>query len=200
MSSTIIYAYGSAQGVVIPAGESVIINTKDQAQIFQLGSYPSVPPTRSLLGTVVNGSTTFGPFTNATVVDIVGGAGNTFYAIGVAPAIAETKLAPVQGDPVAVNVTGAVSAAAIQGGIVTSTTAAAVAGTIPTGTVMDAAAQMSVGDSFDWSVINTGANTFTVTAATDHTIVGTATVATVTSGLFRTRKTAANVFITYRLA
>lgn len=200
MSSTIIYPYGSAQGVTVPAGESIIINTKDQAQIFQLGSYPNVPPTRSLLGTVVNTSTTFGPFTNATVVDIGGGAGNTYYAIGVAPAIAETKLAPVQGDPVAVNVTGAVTAAAIQGGIVTSTTAAAVAGTVPAGSVMDLAAQMSIGDSFEWSVINTGPNTFTVTAATGHTIVGTATVATLTSGAFRTRKTAADTFITYRLA
>jgi hypothetical protein len=200
MASIIIYPYGSAQGVTVPAGESVVINTKDSAQIFQFGSFPNAPAARGLLGTIVNGTTTFGPFTTATVVDIIGGAGNTLYAIGVSPAIIETKASQVQNAPVAVDVTGAVSAAAIQGGIVTSTTAVAVAGTLPTGTVMDLAAQMDVGDSVDWSVIATGANAFTVTAATGHTIVGTAVVATVTSGLFRTRKTAANTFITYRLS
>jgi len=104
-----------------------------------------------------------------------------------------------QSDPVAVDVTGAVSADAIMGGIVTSTTAAAVAGTIPTGTVMDASSSWEIGDSVDWCVIATGANAFTVTAAAGHTIVGNAVVATVTSGLFRTRKTAANTFITYRI-
>jgi hypothetical protein len=65
---------------------------------------------------------------------------------------------------------------------------------------MDAAAQMAIGDSVDWTVINTGPNTFTVTAATGHTIVGAAAVATATSGWFRTRKTAADTFITYRLS
>lgn len=200
MASSIIYAYGSAVNVAVPATESIIVNTKDQAQVFQLGNYPNQPPVRSLLGTVVNGTTTFGPFTNAAVLEVVGGAGETLYAVGVAPAILETKASQIQGDPVALNATGAVTAAAIQGGIVTSTTAAAVAGTVPTGTVMDAAAQMSVGDSVDWSVINTGPNTFTVTADTGHTLVGAAAVATATSGSFRTRKTAAATFVTYRLS
>ena len=200
MASTIIYPYGSAQNVVVPATESIVINTKDQAQIFQVNTSVNQPPVPSLLGTVVNGTTTFGPFTNATTVNVVGGAGNTLYAVGVSPAIIEIRASQNQPDPVAVNVTGAVSALAILGGIVTSTTAAAVAGTVPTGTVMDAAAQMAIGDSVDWSVIATGANAFTVTAAAGHTIVGTAVVATVTSGLFRTRKTAVDTFVTYRLS
>ena len=85
------------------------------------------------------------------------------------------------------------------GGIVTSTTAAAVTGTMPTGTVLDAASNLQIGDSFDWSVIATGANAFTIAAATGHTIVGTAVVATVTSGHFRTRKTAAATYVTYRM-
>lgn len=200
MASSIIYPYGSAQGVAVPAGSSIVVNTKDQAVVFQVGLFPNVPPVRAPLGTVVNTTTTFGPFTTAAVIDIVGGAGNTLYAVGVSPAIIEIRANQNQPDPVAVNVTGAVSALAILGGIVTSTTGAAVAGTIPTGAVMDAAAQMAIGDSVDWSVIATGANAFTVTAAANHTIVGTAVVATVTSGLFRTRKTAAGVFITYRLS
>lgn len=200
MASSIIYPYGSAQGVVVPAGESIIINTKDSAQIFQVNTSVNQPPVPSLLGTIVNTTTTFGPFTNATTVNVVGAAGNTLYAIGVAPVILETKQYQVQGDPVALNATGAITSAAIQGGLVTSTTAAAVAGTLPAGSVLDLAAQMSIGDSFDWSVIATGANAFTVTAATGHTIVGTAVVATVTSGNFRTRKTAADTFISYRMS
>ncbi|MCY1412473.1 hypothetical protein D9M71_278820 [compost metagenome] len=200
MASSIIYDYGSAVNVVVPAGESIVVYTLDQAQVFQLGLYPNQPPTRSLLGTVVNTTTTFGPFTTAATLTVVGGAGETLFAVGVAPAILETKQSQIQGNPVAVDVTGAISSAAIQGGIVTSTTGAAVAGTLPAGSVLDLAAQMSIGDSFDWSVINTGGNTFTVTAATGHTIVGVAAVVTVTSGNFRTRKTAADTFITYRMS
>jgi hypothetical protein len=65
--------------------------------------------------------------------------------------------------------------------------------------VLDAASEFAIGDSFDWSVINTGPDSFTVTAATDHTIVGVAAVATLTSVMWRSRKTAANVFVSYRI-
>lgn len=198
--STIIYDYGSAD-VTVPVGESVVVYAPNQASVWQIGSYPNYPQTESLLGTVLDGAqTTFGPYTTGATLRIDGGAGETLYAVGAAPVITELRSSQYQGDPVAVNTTGAVSAAAILGGIVTSTTAAAVAGTVPTGAVMDAAAQMAVGDSVDWSVIATGANAFTVTAADGHTLVGTAVVATVTSGLFRTRKTAAGTFVTYRLS
>lgn len=198
--SSIIYTQGVAT-VTIPAGESVAVFAPDQATVHLIGSYPNYPQTETLIGTVLAGAqSTFGPYASGATLRIDNGAGEALYAVGVAPAILELRASHYQGAPVAVDVTGAISAAAIQGGIVTSTTAAAVAGTIPTGTVMDAAAQMSIGDSVDWSVIATGANAFTVTAAAGHTIVGTAVVATATSGLFRTRKTAANTFITYRLS
>jgi hypothetical protein len=105
-----------------------------------------------------------------------------------------------QGDPVALNATGAVTAAAILGGIVTSTTGAAVAGTVPTGTVMDAASDFAIDEAVDWTVITTGANAFTVTAATAHTLVGEMVVPATSAGRFRTRKTAANTFVTYALA
>jgi hypothetical protein len=196
--SQIIHDHGIAT-VVVPATESVAVYTRGTAQVYQLTVYPDRPDTRALIGTVSNEQTVFGAYASGTTLEIEGGAGDTLYAVGVAPVVSELYATQVQGAPVAVNVTGAVSAAAILGGIVTSTTAAAVAGTVPTGTVLDAAAEFAVGDSFDWSVIATGANAFTVTAATGHTLVGTAVVATVTSGLFRTRKTAANTFVTYRL-
>jgi hypothetical protein len=102
--------------------------------------------------------------------------------------------------PSAVNATATITAAELLSGIITSTTAAAVTGTLPTGTLLDAAAGIGIGEAFDWSVIATGANAFTVAAGTDHTIVGGAVVATATSGRFRSRKTATGTFITYRLA
>lgn len=198
--SSIIYDQGTAT-FNVPAGGSVAVFTRDSAVVLTVGNYPNVPPSLNQIGVVLAGVvTTFGPFTNATVVQVQGGAGETYYSVGTAPAITDRQDYSIQPTPVAVNVTGAVSSAAILGGIVTSTTAAAVAGTIPTGAVLDAATTLAVGESFSWSVINTGPNTFTVTAAANHTIVGTATVATATSGYFRTVKTAAGTFITYRLS
>lgn len=105
-----------------------------------------------------------------------------------------------QGTPAAVNATATLTAAELLTGIITSTTAAAVVGTLPTGTLLDAAADLAINEAFDWSVINTGAaNTFTVAAGTGHTVVGNMVVALSTTGRFRSRKTAANTFVTYRL-
>jgi len=111
----------------------------------------------------------------------------------------------LQGAPVAVDATATLTIADLLAGIITSTTAAAVAGTVPTGTLTDGGFTgdnaLAVGEGFAWSVINTGgANAFTVTAGTDHTLVGAGAVAASTSGRFFTRKTAANTFVTYRLA
>lgn len=89
--------------------------------------------------------------------------------------------------------------------IVTVTSASAVALTLPTGTLTDAglaAGALPVGQSFDWNVINLGSSSgaVTMTAGTDHTYVGAAVVAIATSARFRTRKTATNTYVTYRLS
>lgn len=195
--SQIIYENGEAT-VVVPATESVAISTKGTAQVYQITGYPDRPTTRALIGTVNNTQTVFGAYSAGTTLVIEAGADGVLYQVGVAPVVTENYDSQIQAAPVAVDVTGAVSAAAIIGGIVTSA-AATVAGTIPTGTVMDAAAEFAINDSIDWSVIKVGANDFTVTAATGHTLVGVAVVTTATSALFRTRKTAANTFVTYRI-
>lgn len=185
--------------ITVPATESIAVYTRGKAKVYKLVGVPNFPDSWDLLGTVDNEQTVFGAYASGASISIDAGANEVLYEVGVAPLVKDLYASQVQPDPVAVNVTGAVSAAAIMGGIVTSTTAAAVAGTVPTGTVMDSASEWAINDSVDWSVIATGANAFTVTAATGHTLVGTAVVATATSGLFRTRKTAANTFITYRL-
>lgn len=196
-----IYENGKVK-LTIAANESVAVATygSSYASVQRVLGYPNHPDAISDLGIVQNGQTVFGPYTSGATIIINAGGDPVYYETGVAPVVKWYYAAHLQPTPVAVDTTGAVSAAAILGGIVTSTTAAAVAGTIPTGTVMDAAAEWAVNDSIDWSVIVTGANTFTVTAASGHTIVGAAAVATATSGRFRTRKTAANTFVTYRLS
>lgn len=86
--------------------------------------------------------------------------------------------------------------------IITATSASAVALTLPTGTLTDAGLSMQIDTAFDWGVINLGSasGAVTMTAGTDHTYVGNATVAIGDSGKFRTRKTAANTFVTYRIS
>jgi hypothetical protein len=197
--SQVIYEQGNAT-VILTATQSVAVFTQDIASVSRILGFPNQPSSKSLLGTVVNTQTVFGPYTGGATLVIDGGAANTFYEVGVTPSTDERLLTYAQADPVAVNVTGAVSSTAIFGGLITSTTAAAVAGTVPSGAVMEAASAALINDAVDWSVIVTGANAFTVTAAAGHTLVGNAVVATATTGRFRTRKTAVDTFVTYRIA
>ncbi len=121
-------------------------------------------------------------------------------------------LTGLQGDPTAKTVTSAITAAELLTGIITTTGATAPSiHQLPTGTLL--AAQfpgIAVGDCFDWSLINTGtgaSDDATITVNTDHTIVGNPTAgaltdATIISGSarFRSRYTATNTFVTYRIA
>lgn len=97
-----------------------------------------------------------------------------------------------------------ITAARMLGKLITSTNAAAVTATVDTGTAMDTAITSIVGTdaAFDWSIINLGSasGACTVTAASGHTLVGNMVVAISTTGRFRTRRTAANTWITYRLS
>ena len=109
----------------------------------------------------------------------------------------------VQGAPGALNATGTLTAALILTGIVTSTAAAVVVATVDTGTAMDTALAdtVAIGEAFDWSAINTHAtNAFTVTAAAaGHTLVGSGVAVGGGSGRFRSKRTAANTWVTYRI-
>lgn len=106
-----------------------------------------------------------------------------------------------QQTPFSVNTTATLNTAQLASRIIRSTTAALVTGTLPTGTAMDAWFSGAVDMAIDWSVINTGAtNNFVVAASTDHTVIGNMTVLPGISGLFRSRRTAANTWITYRVS
>ena len=125
MSSNIIYQEGEAT-VVVAATESVAVATKGTAQVYQIVGYPDRPDTDTLIGTVTAGQTVFGAYSAGTTLRIEAGAGDVLYQSGVAPVVTELYASQIQAAPVAVNTTGAVSATALLGGIVTSTTAAAV--------------------------------------------------------------------------
>lgn len=72
---------------------------------------------------------------------------------------------------------------------------------LPTGTLTDAGVRLSIGEYFDWSVINLAAATHAITlvAGVDHTIVGSAIVEASSSAKLRTTKTGSNTFTTYRI-
>lgn len=94
---------------------------------------------------------------------------------------------------------------------VPTATGATAAYTLPTGALIDAGVTMEVDDSFEWTIINSAlaaADTITITADTGHTIVGGAIVQSLhatTGGItgysatYRTRKTAADTFVSYRV-
>jgi hypothetical protein len=115
---------------------------------------------------------------------------------------------PAQAAPTAKTADATLTIAELLTRIITSTSASAVALTLPTGALTDAgllsalAEDMAVDTSFDWSVINLGSSSgaVTMTASTGHTFVGAAVVAISTSARFRTRKTAADTFVTYRIS
>lgn len=196
MGSQYIPPFGTAT-IAFAAAAKVAAYSVGPYTVDQVVGFPNEPPA---LSNLFNGSGAFqsAAITLAGQVVVNAGAYPVLVSTGVAATVFER--ANFQPTPGTLNATGALTAALILGGIVTSTTGAAVAATLDTGTVMDTSATFAIGDSFDWTVINTGANAFTVTAAAGHTIVGVAAVATVTSGRFRTLKTAANTFITYRIS
>jgi hypothetical protein len=197
--SEIIYAQGTAT-VSLAANDGIAVYTRGEAQVYSVVGYPNYPESESLLGTVINGQTVFAASSSARTIRIEAGSGDVLYNVGTDPVVTEQYAARLQGAPGVLNATGDLTAAMILSGIVTSTTAAAVTADLSTGALLDAAVSIGIGESFDWSAINTGgANAFTVTANTGHTVVGAGAVAASTSGLFRTRKTAADTFVSYRI-
>jgi hypothetical protein len=190
--------YGVAT-VSAAASDIIAVYSLDSAKVYTKSSTASY---WGLVGTTTPGiEYASSALSAAKEVRIEAGGDEVFYSVGAAAVVTNRRGLRGQGAPTALNTTGALTAAAIGSGIVTSTTAAAVTATIPTGAVMEAGVELAIGESIDWSVINTGdTNAITVTAAASgHTVVGAGAVAAETSGLFRTRKTAASTYITYRV-
>lgn len=117
---------------------------------------------------------------------------------------ASAVLYRAQTAPVTYSASGTVLSADILDGIIRSSGGTPTL-TLPTGEDLAAAAssQLSANRAFDFSVIHVGAGTATIAVGAsgwNATIVGSATIATGESGLFRVRCTAAATYTLYRLA
>lgn len=202
MPSKVVYPQGGLEvNINIPDGDSITVYTRDVAKVYRVINATNRPANKSLIGTVINGETVFGPYADGATIQINAGADQVLYQIGTEPVISELKGHRVQETPAALNASGTLNATSILNGIVTSSTAAVVTGTLDTGTEIEKISDISVDDSFEWSVINTGAtNAFTVGASSGHTVVGNAAVAASSSGRFKTRKTGINTYVTYRIS
>jgi hypothetical protein len=189
---------GRSVTFTVAASDKIASYSLSKYSIVKTIGYPNLPSTEAVVF-ANSGANTTSAFSSATSVTIAAGDSEVRYETGTGPVIYDR--ANYQTTPGTLNATGTLTAALILGGIVTSTTAAAVTATLDTGAVMDAVIDMDVDDCFAWSAINTGgANAFTVTAAASgHTIVGAGAVAASTSGRFRTLKTAADTYVTYRI-
>ena len=91
--------------------------------------------------------------------------------------------------------------ARLLGGIIINTGTIASTLTLPTGTAVYNSL-LTFDKSIDFSVINTGTGTgtVTITETTGHTAVGNKLISTNASARFRTRLTALNIAITYRIS
>lgn len=131
-----------------------------------------------------------------------------FYAAGTAPNyfagdVRSNSVLAEAAVPTNTNASATIAASALRNHLLTGTPDAAITYTLPTGASVEAAfTSLENNMSFEWSVINLAAVTHTITLAanTGHTVVGATVVQPATSGRFLTRKTAADTFITYRIA
>lgn len=197
MASTVVLP-GTTATFSVPASSTIATYGLTQYSVDRTSTFPNYPAQVGNLFLGLGGNTP-SAFSVAATVTVSAGSTPVLAQVGVAPVVYDRT--GYQTTPGTLNATGTLTAALIQGGIVTSSTAAAVTATLDTGAVMDAAGTFAVDDAFDWTAINTGgSNAFTVTASSNHTIVGTAAVSANTSGRFRTRKTAAGTFVTYRIS
>lgn len=208
----IIYANG-VQEVTVASGSKLAVYSEGTATIYKQVGYANFPSSWQFQDTTVEGEQYLSAATTAsTVFRIEAGPSRVFYEVGTAPNARPDFIVP-QGSPTAKTTTATLTIAELMTGIITGTHTAGATQTytLPTGTLTDAGVTMAIGDSFDWVLINlsaAAADTVTVAAGTDHTVVGTMVVASAhsTTGAlygnaaqFRTRKTAANTFVTYRI-
>ena len=154
-----------------------------------VGNKPNQVPSNGDLGTLA--------FQDANAVNVTGGTSGNVQNL--------TTLFVAQPTPSAVDASATLTIAQLLTGIITTNSATAVAFTLPTGTLTDAGilgGLLLVNQSFDWSIVNIGSavGVVTVSGGTGNTLVGSGMLAITTSATFRTRKTAANTFVTYRVA
>ena len=202
MANSIAFALGETT-VTLSAGQSIALYSASEAQVFELVGFPNYPVQQDLEATFT-GYQVLGPYATGATLVINPGATDVLYNVGTAPVVSGVAY---QGAPVARNAAIQLTAVDVLGGLISNThaTGATVALDLPNGSAVDAGTSLGIDESFDWYVINLSGGagdtvTVQVGVATTHTIVGSGVVAISSSGHFRTRKTAADTFVTYRIS
>jgi len=193
--------------VIVPATESIAVFTQGQAQVSRTIGFPNYPDVTTLIGTVTNGQTVFGPYASgATIVVESVSAVPVFWEVGTAPVVTQGRTnIQVQVTPTVIADGGSMvfAPADLLSGLVTATPTASRNITLPTGAAMDLASEFLVNDSIDWTLMTLAAFALTVVQnASGHTVVGSMATGAASGNVarFRTRKTAADTFVTYRIA
>ena len=198
-----IIAPGGSLTVTVPAGEKVAIATRG------IASYSLKTSDTDKVLDSANPVPSFAVDNEEAVTDAVTLGGEVlvhnqgpfdcFVEVGTAPLSKDFRRETGRkGSSIALDVSGDITFAMMASEIITSA-AATVTADLATGAVLDASSEWEIGEGLTWGVNKTGANTLTVTASTGHTIVGSGAVATTTSAMFRTVKTAAATFVTTRV-
>lgn len=179
----------------VPSGQSFTVYCQETALVYQI-----INSSRNLIGTVTGSQQTFGPFSNGADIVIESDKSPVFWSVGVSPVLQEFVRYKIQRDPFAINGSGSLPVSALYNSLINGSAGLLGAtGTLPTGAAIDASSDFRMDDAFDWNIMSTGLGTFSIGASAGHTIVGAAGVGPGQSGSFRTRKTGANVFVTYRI-
>lgn len=214
MAKQYIFDNGSAQ-VTVPASSKLAVYSVTPCKIYKKTGYANYPSSLAIYATTTAGTEYVSAAMSASTDFVIeAGPAGAIYEIATTPSAYLPDDTVKQVTPAAKTVAVTLTIAELMTRIVTGThTAGATAAyTLPTGTLADAGAGIQIDEAFDWSLINLSAaatDTITLTAGTDHTIVGNPIVQSAhvstggvygNSAIFRTRKTAANTFVTYRIA
>lgn len=206
---------GGRVSVTLTAAQKLAVYSQGAVTVYRSSGFANYPDGATLLGTIINGQTVFGTYTGgATLIIDAGGGLPAYYEVGTDAVVKQLRIDNgSQVTPAAKTTAVTLTVAEMLTALITGTHAAGAtqAYTLPTGTAMEAGSTWDVDEYYDWSLINLSAaalDTITVTANTAHTIVGNPIVQSANaatggvygnSGHFRTRKTAANTFVTYRV-
>jgi hypothetical protein len=148
----------------------------------------------SITSTIIYGNLLLGGTANRNaILDVTGPSlqnGNIFFA---------------QPAPIAKTASATLLISELLTGIITATSATAVSLALPSATLTNAGilgGLLPIDNAFDWVVINRGSSVgiVTITNGSGNTMFGLTTIPIASQAIFRTRKTATNTFITYRIA
>lgn len=198
--------------IAVAPGDRIATYSRAPIKVWQIVGPPNLVGEKDLLSDVpADTEYRSSVFTAGANVLIEAGDAEVLYATGVSSVITENIGRRAQPTPTAMTVSANITPAGLMSGLIIGTHAAGATQnyTLPAGATLDAAVELDVDESIDWALINASAaapDTITILqAGADHTIVGAAVVvsangAPANTAVYRTRKTAADTFVTYRLA